>query len=403
MPISIKEHIQFYSWIVKMKQQIADWNKRIQWNDLEDQFKWVISEGIAIQQIPAPTFSEKNRAAYVANQFKQLGLQNVAIDDLFNVTGLMPGSQQPPKSGIMISAHTDTVFSADTDLTIRKEPDMIYGPGLGDNSVGVSGMLGLIAILKKLNIQPACDLWFVANTREEGLGDLGGMKAVFQQLRPHIQSVINLEGMAYGHVYHAGIAVRRLHITAHGEGGHSWLNFGRTSAIHGIMELGSHITRLHPPESPRTTYNIGIIEGGQSINTIATEAGLWLDLRSEDSATLTRFEREVRRIVDSCVKPNMSYRIEVVGDRPAGYIPVSHDLVQGALAALEQTGVKGTLENGSTDANVPLSLGCPAVTIGITRGGNAHRADEYIEVSPVASGMRQLLLLTLAASNTRNL
>ena len=261
-------------------------------------------------------------------------------------------------------------------------------------------MLGLIAILQKLNLQPTCDVWFVANTREEGLGDLGGMKAVFQQLRLHIQYVINLEGMAYGHVYHAGIAVRRLHITAQAEGGHSWLNFGRTSAIHGIMELGAQITRLRPSKSPRTTFNIGIIEGGQSINTIAAEAGLWLDLRSEESAALTRFEREVRKLVEATSKPNLTFNIDVVGDRPAGSIPTSHELVQAALAALEQTGVKGTLENGSTDANVPLAAGCPAVTIGITRGGNAHRSDEYIEVSPVASGMRQLLLLTLAATNT---
>ena len=382
-----------------MKQQIADWNKRIQWNDLNEQFDWILQQGIAIQQIPAPTFSEKPRAEYVAQQFRQFGLQNINVDELYNVTGVMHGKQSQ-QSGIMISAHTDTVFSADTDLTIRKDKDLIYGPGLGDNSVGVSGMLGLIAIMRKLNLQPACDVWFVANTREEGLGDLGGMKAVFQQLRPRIQSVINLEGMAYGHVYHAGIAVRRLHITAKGEGGHSWLNFGRTSAIHGIMELGALITRLRPPESPRTTFNIGIIEGGQSINTIAAEAGLWLDLRSEDSATLTRFEREIRKIVDAASKPNLSFNIDVVGDRPAGSIPTSHNLVQLAIAALEQTGVKGTLENGSTDANVPLASGCPAVTIGITRGGNAHRMDEYIEVSPIASGMRQLLLLTLAATNT---
>ncbi len=382
-----------------MKQQIADWNKRIQWNDLHDQIAWVLEQGIAIQQIPAPTFSEKPRAEFVAQQFKQLGLQNIEIDDLFNVTGLMKGKQNQ-QSGIMVSAHTDTVFSADTDLTIRNNNEYVYGPGLGDNSVGVSGMLGLIAILRKLNIQPACDIWFVANTREEGLGDLGGMKAVFNKLRPNIQSVINLEGMAYGHVYHAGIAVRRLHITAKGEGGHSWLNFGRTSAIHGIMQLGAQITRLTPPEDPRTTFNIGIIEGGQSINTIAAEAGLWLDLRSEESTALGRFEREVRQLVAAVSKPNLSFDIEVVGDRPAGSIPASHNLVQLALDALEQSGVKGTLENGSTDANVPLASGCPAVTIGITRGGNAHRSDEYIEVSPIASGMRQLLLLTLAVTGT---
>src|SRR3954469_2866360 len=281
-----------------MKQQIADWNKRIPWNELNDQINWVVEQGIAIQQIPAPTFSEKVRAEYVANQFKQFGLQQIKIDELYNVTGLMQG-KQPQQSGIIVSAHTDTVFSAEADLAIRKDKDLIYGPGLGDNSVGVSGMLGLIAILQKLNLQPTSDIWFVANTREEGLGDLGGMKAVFQQLHQHIQYVINLEGMAYGHVYHAGIAVRRLHIKAQGEGGHSWLNFGRTSAIHGIMELGAQITHLRPSESPRTTFNIGIIEGGQSINTIAAQAGLVVDVVREETPALTRFGREVRKIVEA--------------------------------------------------------------------------------------------------------
>ncbi len=380
-------------------QQIAEWNKRINWNDVGRQTNWIVDQSIAIQQIPAPTFAEEDRAKYVAEQFRHLGLKNIQIDGLNNVIGLMEGEQQQ-QLGIMISAHTDTVFALDTDLSIHRQNDVILGPGLGDNSVGVGGMLGLAAILNNLQLQPKCDLWFVANTREEGLGDLGGMKAAFQQLQPKIKCVINLEGMAFGHVYHAGIAVRRLHITAKGEGGHSWLNFGRTSAIHGIMDLGAKLTQLRPPESPRTTYNIGMIEGGQSINTIATEAGLWLDLRSEKASTLAHFEQEVRNVIASASKPNLAFDIEVVGDRPAGSISPNHELVQNALAALAQTGVKGTLENGSTDANVALAAECPAVTIGITRGGNAHRLDEYIEVSPIASGMRQLVLLTLATSNT---
>ncbi len=381
-----------------MKQQITEWNKQINWNVVTEAVDWIIDQSIAIQQIPAPTFNEEKRALYVAEQFKQLGLKNVQIDSLFNVVGLMKGKQKE-LPGVMVSAHTDTVFAQEADLHIRRENDTIWGPGLGDNSVGVGGMLGLASILNTLGLQPDCDIWFVANTREEGLGDLGGMKAVFAQLQAKIKCVINLEGMAFGHVYHAGIAVRRLHITAKGEGGHSWLNFGRTSAIHGILDLGAQITRITPPQSPRTTYNVGIIEGGQSINTISTEAGMWLDLRSEESVTLSKFEQDVRKIINKASKPNLAFSIEVVGDRPAGSISPKHELVQQAMEALEQTGIKGTLENGSTDANVPLAAQCPAVTIGITRGGNAHRMDEYIEVTPISSGMRQLLLLTLATTN----
>lgn len=378
-----------------MKELVAQWDKRLNWGWIGDIAKWVIEEAIAIQQIPAPTFAEERRAEYVRAQFEAMGLEAVQSDALFNVIGKLKGKQSG-RPGIMISAHTDTVFAEHADLTIRQEGDLIYGPGLGDNSIGVSGMLGILRSLRQLDLQPACDIWFVANTREEGLGDLGGMKAVFQQLQPDIACVLNLEGMAFGHVYHAGIAVRRLHITAKGEGGHSWLNFGRTSAIHGIMELGAAITALRPPEAPRTTYNIGIIEGGQSINTIATEAGLWLDLRSEDSVTLGQFEEKVRETVARLNKASLPLTIEVVGDRPAGQIPADHVLIQGAYAALEQVGVKGTLENGSTDANIPLAAGCPAITVGVTHGGNAHRLDEYIESKPVADGMRHLLLLTLA-------
>ncbi len=380
-----------------MKTLLEYYDKNVDWSELADRVQWVIDQAIAIQQIPAPTFDESERAHYVKDQFTQLGLEEVTMDDFFNVYGLLAGKNRKTP-GVLISAHTDTVFARETDLQIRRENSLIYGPGLGDNSIAVAGMLGLASIIKEQHITPDCDLWFVANTREEGLGDLGGMKAALNQLQTRISRVINLEGMAFGHVYHAGIAVRRLHITAKAEGGHSWLNFGRSSAIHGIVQLGAKITSLRPADQPRTTFNIGIIEGGQSINTIAAEAGLWLDMRSEDSRTLAQFEQVVREIVDTLRTADLSFDIEVVGDRPAGSIPTEHPLVQGALTALSLVGAKGTLENGSTDANVPLAAGYPAVTIGITQGGNAHRLDEYVETKFVAAGLRQLVMLTLALS-----
>jgi acetylornithine deacetylase/succinyl-diaminopimelate desuccinylase-like protein len=265
--------------------------------------------------------------------------------------------------------------------------------------MGVAGLLGLATVLLQLGVTPESDIWFVANSREEGLGDLGGMKAAFERLQPHICQVINLEGMAFGHVYHAGIAVRRLHIEATADGGHSWLNYGRTSAVHGMVELGARITALRPPQTPRTTFNIVMIDGGQTINAIATKASLWLDMRSEDSLTLAGFEQKVRAQVDAVSKPDLPFTIDVVGDRPAGSIATEHPLVQGALAALTLVGVRGTLEIGSTDANIPLARGIPAITVGITRGGNAHRLDEYIETQPISDGLHQLVMLTLAATH----
>lgn len=380
-----------------MKSWIDRIDHLLPWTRLTPLTDWVIEQGITLQQIAAPTFAEQERAAYVASQFTQLGLESVEIDSVFNVYGLLPGENRSAP-GVMVAAHTDTIFPAEADLTVRRNKDTISGPGLGDNSMGVAGMLGLIAALQRENLTPGCDLWFAATSREEGLGDLGGMKAAFAKLRTKIGAVINLEGLAYGHIYHSGIAVRRLHIVAKTGGGHSWLHFGRPSATHGIVELGALITTIKPPTTPRTTYNIGMLEGGQAINAIATEAGLWLDLRSEDPAALQFIEQQVRKHIASLESTDLHFEVEIVGDRPAGRIAPSHSLVQGALYTLERLGVRGMLETGSTDGNVPLSEGCPTVTIGITRGGNAHRMDEFIEVAYITDGLRQLITLTLATA-----
>jgi len=302
------------------------------------------------------------------------------------------------KPGIMVSAHTDTVFAMETDLTIRHEEGRIYGPGLGDNSMGVAGMLGMLKYLVDEGIQPPCDIWFVATSGEEGLGDLNGMRAAFAKLQSRVGLVINLEGLAIGHVYNGGIAVHRLHITAKADGGHSWLHFGRPSAVHGIVQLGAKITRIQPPDNPRTTYNIGMIDGGQAINAIGTEASLWLDMRSEQQAALDILSEQVYGLIQQQTQPGLKFDTKVVGNRPAGSISKRHPLVEAAMETLSILGIVGNLQRGSTDGNIPLSAGCPTVTIGITRGANAHRLDEYIETEPVELGLKQLITLTIAAS-----
>ncbi len=373
----------------------------MQTSDFRQLAQWTVDQAITIQQIAAPTFEEQPRAAYVAEQFTALGLTAVDLDDKFNVYGCLPGtsSDQP---GIMMTAHTDTVFAAETNLSLRREGDLIFGPGLGDNSMGVAGMLGAIKAVRDEKTTFPTDIWFVATTREEGLGNLGGMRAAYDRLHGRIRGVINIEGLAFGHVYYAGIAVRRLKISVTVAGGHSWLHFGRPSATHALVQLGARITALQPPTNPRTTYNIGMIEGGTTINAIAPRASLWLDLRSEDRATLARLENDVRAQIKALEADDLTFTVEVVGDRPAGAIPVSHPFVQAALNSLAEQGVRASLEIGSTDANVPLSEGCPAITVGITRGGNAHRTDEFVEVSPVALGLRHLLsVLVTIAKETR--
>lgn len=381
-----------------MQHLIQSLDQSLNWQKLPDIRDWTIEQALAIQQIAAPTFHERPRAEYVAQVYESLGLEQVHIDELFNVSGLLRGSASD-LTGVMLSAHTDTIFSSETDLTIRRQNECIFAPGLGDNSIGVAGLLAMPYAFQRMNIQPERDLWLVATSREEGLGDLGGMRAAFNALKRRIHYIINLEGLAFGHIYHAGIAVRRLHVTATTPGGHSWLHFGRPSATHAIVQLGARIVEIQPSQSPRTTYNIGMIEGGEAINAIASQASLWLDMRSEDRASLEALEAQVRKHIAALSKGEITFTIQVVGDRPAGHLDPNHPLVQGALAALAQVGVRGTLETGSTDGNVPLSEGCPAVTVGITRGGNAHRLDEYIDTAPVLDGLRQLMLLTLAAAS----
>jgi len=379
-----------------MKSYIKTLYSQQDWNTLPSLASWVIEEAIRVQQIPAPTFAEAERAAYVSVQFQNFNLNEVMIDDVYNVYGRLVGKSSD--TAIMILAHTDTVFSADTDLTIHRDDNTISGPGLGDNSMGVAGLLGLLKNLHDTQHQPDCDIWFVANSCEEGLGDLKGIKAAYEKLQSKVSAVINLEGLALGHIYNAGIAVHRLHIKATADGGHSWLHYGRPSAIHGIMELGAQISKLTIPSQPRTTFNIGMIDGGHAINAIATNASLWLDMRSVSLVALDALRKEVYDLIRNIEHDGLRFEVDVVGDRPTGSIDDDHVLVQGALTTLAELDIRGVLETGSTDGNVPLAHGCPTVTIGITRGGNAHRLDEYIEVAPVQLGMKQLIVLALATA-----
>ncbi len=381
----------------RLPQRIKTLARSLPWDWLPDITTYSIEQAALLQQIPAPTFAEQDRADYVRDQFEDFELDDIEIDALFNVYGCLPG-RDSSLPALAVTAHTDTVFPAETELSLRRSGMTMAGPGLGDNCFGLAGLLGLLASLRRLNYQPERDIYFVATSREEGMGDLGGMKAAFEKLSARIGAVINLEGLAFGHVYHSAIAVRRLHITAEADGGHSWLHFGRASAVHGILDLGHRLLSIDLPKTPRSTYNVGVIEGGQGINVIATSAGMWLDMRSEEPQSLAWLEAQVRDLVAACQTPDLRFAVEVVGDRPAGSIDPQHELVRGALAALEEVGILGTLETGSTDANIPLAAGCPAITIGITRGGNAHRLDEYVELEPVEAGLRQLILLTLAAS-----
>jgi acetylornithine deacetylase/succinyl-diaminopimelate desuccinylase-like protein len=351
----------------------------------------IIDLAIAIQQIPAPTFHEGDRADFVRLRFSEEGLGDVEKDEVGNVFGRLNGIESGRE--LVISAHLDTVFLPNIDLHVKREAGRILAPGIGDNSIGIASLFGLVWALREHSQILPGDLWLVANVCEEGLGNLRGMRGVVDRFGFHPLAYIVLEGMALGQVYHRGLGVRRYRITVRTPGGHSWIDFGQPSAIHELTTLSTRIAALEPPRLPRTTLNIGIISGGTSVNTIAAEAMLELDLRSEDAGTLEVLSRQVEQIVLLAQKPGVSVTAEIIGQRPSGELSADHPLVTLALDCLRCAGVEAHLNTGSTDANLPLSRGLPSVTIGLTTGGRAHTVQEFINLAPLVKGMDQALRL----------
>lgn len=354
---------------------------------------------VAVQQVPAPTFAEARRAAFVEAQMRRLGLDDVAQDALHNVYGRFPGSD-PAAAPIIVTAHMDTVFANDVDLRVRREKHLLYGPGIGDNAAGVAGLLLLARALRANALQPLADVWLVANVGEEGMGDLCGMRAVTDRFGQQAAYVV-VEGGLFGQLCHQGIAVRRFRIDVAGPGGHSWGSFGTPSAVHVLGRLIAGIDALPVPETPRTTYNVGVIEGGTTINSIARTASLWLDLRSEEAPALAALETAVRDLTTDLAQrvADVTLTMTLVGDRPAGQVPRATPIVAWADAALRAVGVTDvSYIAGSTDTNIPLSRAIPAVCIGLARSVHAHRPDEYLDTSQLPQGLSQLLLLVLAAA-----
>jgi acetylornithine deacetylase/succinyl-diaminopimelate desuccinylase-like protein len=369
------------------------------WNTLAEE---LLNEALAIQAIPAPTFEEHVRAEYVRSRMNELGMQDIEQDEVGNVYARTPGSD-PARPAVLVSAHLDTIFPAGSDLTTYhdQEGGKIYGPGLGDNSLGVTALIALAGQLRLYGIVPLADIWWVATVCEEGLGDLQGMRHAFMRLKERCGIAIILEGIGLGRIYNAGLGVRRLRIMVKGPGGHSWLHAERPSAIHHLLRLGSALVdEIRPPTDPRSSFNIGLIEGGTSINTRAPEASLSIDLRSVSAAVLATLETRINDITARFSRmPGLEVTTQVIGSRPSAALSPAHPLVRASQAILEHVGYPTpALETGSTDANIPLAGGMPAVCIGLTTGGNAHSTGEFIDTAPLPVGMRQLTLLTLLAA-----
>lgn len=362
--------------------------------DILTRLEAILELAIAIQQVPAPTFAEEERADFIAGKFAEVGLVDVGQDGMANVFGRLPGrdTSLPP---IIVSAHSDTVFPAGTDLTITRNKKTVHGPGIADNSMGVAGIIAVAQLLLEHGLTLAPDVWFVSNVGEEGLGDLKGMRAVVERFGEAAHYVV-VEGGLFGRICHQAIGVRRYRLTVKTAGGHSWGAFGNASAVHELAHLIVAIDGLAVPKSPKTTFNVGVIEGGTSINTIANEASLLLDLRSEEPLVLADLVSQVEEIVaEANERVDVGVVMGVIGDRPAGAIPREAPIVKLAASALRYVGSPAEYTVGSTDANIPLSRALSAVCVGLTRSANTHRPDEFMEVGLVPAGVQQLLLLIL--------
>jgi tripeptide aminopeptidase len=352
----------------------------------------VIQLTIDIQQIPAPTFEESARAEFLREVYLKEGLDDVEIDSVGNLYGRIKG-ENADAAPLVICAHLDTVFPAETDLRIERHPNRVAAPGIGDNSLATAGMIGLLWLLREQKKTPLGDIWLVTTVGEEGLGDLYGMREVVNRFEDTPIAYLALEGMALGHIFHRALGVRRYRISAQTRGGHSWGHYGRPSAIHHLAKLIDELTSIKLPRRPRTTLNVGVFQGGTSINTIAAEAEFELDLRSESPEALAELVETVQSLVHAASKPNITVVAEQIGNRPAGGIAVSHPLVALAEAALIHVGIEPTLTIGSTDANIPLSRGYPAICLGISTGDGAHTLREFIDTRYIGDGLRQLVYL----------
>jgi tripeptide aminopeptidase len=349
----------------------------------------VLDLACGIQQVASPTFGEAHRSEWFLDQMKREGLVQAQIDVAGNALACLPGTSKGRRP-IVISAHLDTVFPLEANLTLSRTQMHIAGAGIGDNSLGVAGLLGLVWMLRARGMRLPGDVWLAANVCEEGLGDLKGMRAVVERFGADPLAYLILEGIGLGEIYHRGLPIQRYRIEMRTPGGHSWSDYGRPSAIHELAMLINRLVLLPIPRDPRTSLNVGVIRGGTTVNTLAAHAWAEVDLRSVSTEMVKKISAQVCQIAYEANHGEVECHIELIGQRPAGEIPVQHPLVRLAVRCLKELDLTAHTGIGSTDANAPLSFGYPAVCLGLTTGGGAHTQEEFIRTAPLAQGLEQI-------------
>jgi acetylornithine deacetylase/succinyl-diaminopimelate desuccinylase-like protein len=349
----------------------------------------LLDEAIGVARIPAPPFGEAERSAHVARRFREVGLTDVQADELGNVVGRRKG--EGPR--IMVVSHMDTVFPAGTPVEPRIEGDRVFGPGIRDNSTAVANLISLPRLLDEARLALPRDLILASSVGEEGLGDLRGMRKLMADWGGKLDAVVAYDG-DLGKIVHGGVGSQRFKITYRATGGHSFEAFGNPSAVHGLVTACARFCRIKLPKNPKTTINVGTINGGTSVNAIAEEAVAVIDMRSVGQPELEQLAAEALAIFrDTAGEFECTVELEQVGNRPGGSIPADHPLVQAAVATVKSMGLEPRLGASSTDANIPLSLGIPAVCVGSSLGSRVHTVSESLLISSIVPGLQQLIRL----------
>ena len=356
-----------------------------------DQDDQCVDEQVEITQIPSSPFGEELRGKDIVERFTRYGLKNIQVDEVGNVIAVRPGVGPEPRTKLMICAHLDTVFSKDTDFTVRQEGNRYYAPSIGDNSRGLAGMLQVLRMFNECNVQTVGDLIFVATVGEEGEGDLRGVKNLFRDPNVDIDGVLDLDWSDPHECVPTATGSLRYRISFDGPGGHSYLGFGLPSAIHAMLRTGETLCNLEVSKDPKTTYTVGVVSGGTTVNAIAAHASMDIDMRSTDNKALQALRDRVLPCFKKAAEEENAHwgvtdeankvkvTITPIGDRPAGQQTDDSPACQAARASLVALGLPLHLYgSGSGDVNVPLSMGIPCICVGA--GGYNYKMHSLEEV-----------------------
>ena len=365
-------------------------------------------------RVASPPFGETARGAWLADRFRELGLSDVHVDEVGNVFGVRSGYGS---RYVALSAHIDTVFPAATPLNIRQQGSRLYGPGVSDNGAGIAAMLAVASVLGSARVSHGMPFLFIGNVGEEGEGDLRGMRHVFATPRwlDTIAYSVIVDGAGSDTMVAEALGSRRFEVIVRGPGGHSWSDFGAPNPIIALSRAIEIFSQTPVPASPKTTFNVGVIRGGTSVNSIPESASMRVDLRSTSMAEIDRLERALRAALEQGVasesraaaglgarKPQtVQSEVVEIGNRPAGELASDARLLKVIRAVDSQLGNTAQVQRASTDANIPLSLGREAIAIGGGgSGGGAHTLQEWFDCNGRELGLRRILLtmLTLAGA-----